>query len=236
VLLALLATGCQKLFGLDPVGAGTADAAIDGAPDVAIDAAPAHVCFVVAFDSNINASQFDVTQPPQGGSVGVSSNQAQIAWPNGKSGDNYGAVHTASTFDLSGGDVQLDVNEVFGDMAEGELLVQLDATHIYEITISPSAIEYDLYDGSTSFTVLHHVNYAGGAVHVRIASDDVDDQIVFEATVGVDTDTWPIATAFSVQTVTLGFAAGTYGAALNSGYAFFDNFTASSRNCLGTGA
>lgn len=238
LLTLVLCAGCDQLFGIDDLGpAGPADATRPGdlAGDGAgrDDAMPVHPCFDGSFDSGtIDTTRFVVTMAA-GGTVGADSGGVAITYPMAVAVANYGSVDTTTAYDLTGGDVQVDVIEIVADKAEAELYMYADAAHSFEITVSPTTIEFDLYNGvSSSFERLATTAYSGLPVHLRLHHDDVANMVVYEAMTSTGTVTHPLPPPFPVTQLTAGFAAGTYAAASQPGHGRLDNFVVKARGCL----
>jgi hypothetical protein len=224
VPLLVLATGCTKLFNIQPIDPPTGDGGLDGS---------ANTCISDDFGGGVNAALYSVIQPA-GGSTAASNGKVVISWPSMVSGNNYGGIDTANPFDLRGGDATVEIDAFTGDTANGELDVILDSAHIYVVTVGLSQVEFDLYDGDpTSYTVVGSTGYSTLPLTLRVAHDLAADSITYSVMGSAGNPfTKTIPKPFTVQNVDVGFAGGTYGSASAVGHATFDNLVLRSPSCL----
>lgn len=214
-LALLLATGCTGVFGIKQVGGSEAP-----------------ICFTETFDAPLDATEFKTADPPLGGMTAVAGSTLTISWAALGPG-NYGHIETAVAFDLEGGYASVDVDDIVGSSATADLYVFLDDSHVYDISVDPTTVTFDLYDGDpTHFTTLASMPYFNKPLTLRVEHDAQKNQVVFSASSPQDSARFPLATAFTLQSVHIGIEGGTYDVPDAPGHAQFDNLTVASKACL----
>jgi hypothetical protein len=220
----LLVTGCDKLFGLDEVPPARDAAATDG---LGIDAP--HACLDGTFSTSFDNGKLEVVAAA-GGTTNIVNGQVVISWPSGHSNSNYGHVETQARFDLSAGEVAVDLVAFSGDKADANFYMRTANGEDYTISVDLATVLLYVNTGSGDQQV-DSMPYGVLPLHLRIFSAPAN-MVTFEASVDTGTFTRSVPATVPLQSVSAGFSAGSYDSALGSGSATFDNFLVASPTCL----
>jgi hypothetical protein len=228
VAALLLTAGCDQLFGFDHVvvthdGAAT-DALVMDVPS------GSHPCLDGTFSTSFDMGQLDVGMAGSG-TTQVVNGQVEITWPPGDAISNYGNVETQGRFDLTAGEVAVDLIAFEGDSADANLYIR-STVGDYTITVDLAMVLFYVNNGNGSGDHLVDSMSRGLLpLHLRISSD-AENMVTFEASIDSATFSYSVPAAFPLTSVTPGFSAGSYKAAAVSGKATFDNFLVASPTCL----
>lgn len=220
VALLLVVTGCDKLFGFDQVVV-VHDGATDG---VSVDAA--HACLDGAFSQPFDTGKLDV-RAASGGTTDIVAGQVVITWPAGHTSSNYGFVDTQAKFDLSAGEVAIDLESFEGDGADANFYLRA-ATGYYQISVDLATVLFYVNNGAGD-VLIDSMPYGVLPLHLRIYSSGT--MVTFEASLAAETFSRQVPESVPLQSVTAGFSAGSYKSAQIAGKAAFDNFLVASPTC-----
>ncbi len=222
-LLLLLLPSCDQLFKINEL-----------APDANIDARPLPPhCFAEGFDgTSVDPASWTVASAaPRAPTISVTEHELVIAAQADETGSNYNSIRSTSKFDLTDGQVIVELLEPTLQQSdapsETQFYIEVDAANRYQFSILLGAVTARLRMAGGD-TLVKSTTYLASSFHwLRFRHDAEMNQMAWEVATKEAPDEWAsLGTTVALLPVTqlhVDLGAGTYNPVSQPGRARFDN-------------
>ncbi len=235
-LLLLLVPGCDQLFKITDI-----------ASDAPVDARvlPAHCLYEDFAGGSLLPDRWTIastaTTAP---TVAITSGELVIAAHASEPGSNYNSIRSTTTFDLTGGEVMVELLEPTLQMAgvptETQFYIDLDAANRYQFSILNGSVVARTRVSDTEVMIKTSTYLASSFHWLRLHHDATASTISWDVATKDAPDDWSALAKTAVNDVPVtavhvDLAAGTYNKVSEPGQARFDNVLVSAPACNAIG-